>query len=706
MSTRGVGRGAPTKAPRPQARPGSETVSVEGCAALRQGDPHPTRNGVLAEGSPTVSADGLPLSHEAHAVTDGGPLGECASTVEIAEGNAGTGEGRAYVRFHIHVDADRDGVVDDEWKHNGSWSAGRGAYGAVVLVNCDDDAHAPRSPGDTVTAENGHPISLDNRKPGRTLSAEDLEDVSPLVLRRDPATMAETHAGWRMRLRVSRRHKLRVFDRHAAGAAELIGPETSDVHEWADLGQSEIVLCMEALQYPGPYPWREPDPDPDGHFDGRLVLTLEMIAPDGSLDHTEEAVLRATPWIAFNHFDPTVEVLVTTLDPAGLLPDLERTVGVPLARVENAGAVWAQDAMEPGFSTVPRATPPESWHLESNLTGLADESPRSPVYELARPLVSPGMGYAQSVPIDTPAYTFDRFGNVEATPPFRHRFRGTEYPFGRIVYGERRAGPHPRSIHPNLVAFFRAQAVQAPIAVDTGWLSVGHVDEVISFLPMRDAPLGFRVLWSSPALAMRLLGAESEAQRGDRMMIGLDSASIQADTSLMRAVIADPSRAFRSVGSMLGDDQLHAISDYVETKLAEIRAVLADEIGLEASDFVPIPVLFTGHDYGGYHICEALTPDMVNGLVVTRGGTTWSSSRSVTFITPDPSAPVAPGLSLSTVFNDYVVEALGPTGATGVTVRFVNDLLAYHLMAGEVHCGTNSIRRAPTDRFWWEHINV
>ncbi|MEZ4312880.1 MAG: hypothetical protein R3F14_33065, partial [Polyangiaceae bacterium] len=39
------------------------------------------------------------------------------------------------VRIHIHLDANRDGKVDERWWLNGSWTAGRGRLGAVVLCN-------------------------------------------------------------------------------------------------------------------------------------------------------------------------------------------------------------------------------------------------------------------------------------------------------------------------------------------------------------------------------------------------------------------------------------------------------------------------------------------------------------------------------------------------------------------------------------------
>jgi protein-arginine deiminase len=38
----------------------------------------------------------------------------------------------------------------------------------------------------------------------------------------------------------------------------------------------------------------------------------------------------------------------------------------------------------------------------------------------------------------------------------------------------------------------------------------------------------------------------------------------------------------------------------------------------------------------------------------------------------------------------------------GLTIKFIDDFTTYHMLQGEIHCGTNSQRTPPVDRWWWE----
>jgi len=49
--------------------------------------------------------------------------------------------------------------------------------------------------------------------------------------------------------------------------------------------------------------------------------------------------------------------------------------------------------------------------------------------------------------------------------------------------------------------------LQEPFEFDTDWLIVGHVDEVISFLPLPSAPKGFKVMTASPKMALDIVKA-------------------------------------------------------------------------------------------------------------------------------------------------------------------------------------------------------
>lgn len=92
---------------------------------------------------------------------------------------------------------------------------------------------------------------------------------------------------------------------------------------------------------------------------------------------------------------------------------------------------------------------------------------------------------------------FDKGGNVLASPPL------PGFPHGRIIVG--------RSLQQELKEFFRQQRLQASpdgnlIEIDTDWLKIGHVDEIIAFVTARDRP-GFRVVLPDFQAGLRILAS-------------------------------------------------------------------------------------------------------------------------------------------------------------------------------------------------------
>lgn len=49
-----------------------------------------------------------------------------------------------------------------------------------------------------------------------------------------------------------------------------------------------------------------------------------------------------------------------------------------------------------------------------------------------------------------------------------------------------------REVHQTLQDFLGAQRVQAPVTLYSDWLSVGHIDEFLSFVPAPDRKVGPR----------------------------------------------------------------------------------------------------------------------------------------------------------------------------------------------------------------------
>ena len=95
-------------------------------------------------------------------------------------------------------------------------------------------------------------------------------------------------------------------------------------------------------------------------------------------------------------------------------------------------------------------------------------------------------------------------GNIEASPPV------DGHPFGKIVIGEGDVRPLDGPLRE---LFDSSSEVQPVVTVDTTWLAVGHVDEVLTFLPDR-ASDGHVVLRASPEVAVALIDKASDLYFG------------------------------------------------------------------------------------------------------------------------------------------------------------------------------------------------
>lgn len=69
-------------------------------------------------------------------------------------------------------------------------------------------------------------------------------------------------------------------------------------------------------------------------------------------------------------------------------------------------------------------------------------------------------------------------GNIAVTPPVQKTANGivTPYRYGRIYYGHNRY----HRVDASSRDFMAAQNMQTPIILDTDWLLVGHVDEMMT----------------------------------------------------------------------------------------------------------------------------------------------------------------------------------------------------------------------------------
>ena len=211
-----------------------------------------------------------------------------------------------------------------------------------------------------------------------------------------------------------------------------------------------------------------------------------------------------------------------------------------------------------------------------------------------------------------------------------------------------------------------AQEVQGPVVeLSTEWLILGHVDEVLLFVPDLHRPdRPFRVVLASPALARQEL-LQLEAQGA-------------GDTPLFEGRELET-----TVAELLADEDLIAYNDGAQARIDEVRDQLAAEMELDDEDFIELPVLYEPRFYDGLDLGRAFSPGMQNVIVA-----------GSTLFVPDPEGPEHLGKD---VWQHAATTNLAPLG---LAVEYVDVFESYHLLGGEAHCGAN-VERAPYVAQWW-----
>ena len=593
-------------------------------------------------------------------------------------------------RLTMHVDADRDGTVDDDITGLDVWTWGANQKGAIVLVNNDDDNSNGRE---------------DNRN--RIVDGSDDEsDLAPLVIKRNPPNL-QFPAGWEARLSVSDREKIRIFKNEGGSWSQFIGRRTQRGRRIIDdLSPQRMEFGMEALHYPGHWP--------DRGFDGLITLTLEVLDDTDSVRSTQHAKVRVAPWLMPNHLNQSQMVyVVETSDNDSVRAELTTALqasGSPtmtvLPRRPHGSDRWIQDAMEIGFSSMPKTQGQDEWHLPVVIPSARRE-PQGRLHRYPKEhMLGPDFGFSVPRSPTTSYSTLDSFGNLECAPPVT--VNGTEYKFGRIIYGHDRSRPIKWAIR----HFLREQKVQAPFHLDTSWLAVGHVDEIYSICPWANADKEFKVIIASPDSALGILTTLRDAGRGN--------------APLFEGINPRLGYRLRTVDAILNDGAFVRMNRRVQRKIDRVEQTLRQELHLEDEEIVKVPVLFSWY-VGWEQYCDgvmemafnldgtseerctgtmrwrrylnprehvAYTGNSVNMLVVTMG------DGSAGLVVPKPFGPMVNG---TCQFEREIESQL--TGS-GNTMSFIDCFVTYHHLDGEIHCGTNTKRRPPTDRWWWEQEGI
>jgi protein-arginine deiminase len=563
---------------------------------------------------------------------------------------------------HLSVDTDRDGQITlaDEPGRN-QWSSARGA---VFAWNNDDDGQShPTSMAyqDCLAAldcaTNVVHGTSDTRSDGAILAWQ-LQPPAPtaVVLSVTPATAPA-----------------RIFMSDAQGNwSELVAPGAGSASvPVASLMAGDVNFLIEGT---GPR---------SASWDGTVTVTLDV---QGSQPSQDTVVLREAPVIYTDNTRPAQIVYCMKIDDPNGAPNTALwnalTSGLQAQSVQLYAVDqntygfdrWVQDNMQTAYQGFAGPSGYD-WINEFNQlergngAGGATNAGGDLWSLLPNELLGPngGMAYAGPSQVqDSPNYG----GNFEVLPPYGD----PNYPFGRFLHGggdqgTLDGGATSRHMNPEEVALVEAQGMQTPgIEISSEWLAVGHLDEFLMAVPdlSGTGAHSFKLLWSSPALALQALKTLQANGQGN-------------------ATVFTGEQEQTTVNAILADTNLMTLNDEAQTRLDADRAALEQLTGLTDSDFVQVPVFYEVAAYGGLNFVCAEDPGVQNCIPIND-----------TLYVPDPYGPKDP-TSGQDVWQQQVVNATSPLG---LKVVFVDVYTSYHQLMGEAHCGSNIIYK-PYDAPWW-----
>ncbi|MGH0133744.1 UNVERIFIED_CONTAM: hypothetical protein FKN15_005259 [Acipenser sinensis] len=594
------------------------------------------------------------------------------------------------VELSLDVDADRDGVVEKNNPNKGSWKWGPNGHGAIVLVNCDMESLV------------GTKRDCDDD----SLSfLSDLKDMSRMVLRTNGP--GQLPPGYKLVLHISLSDadKIGVFQ---IGKSVLnksypvvLGRKTLSYVVKYEGGTAETEFFVEGRKFL------------DENFEGLVTIYLSLLEPStkGFPDtpiFTDKVVFHMAPWIMTpNTLRPLQVFVCSTTDNYSFLKDMKELVKESGCKLKvcheymNRGDRWMQDELEFGYVEAPHQCFPVV--LDSPRDGDLKNFPYNE-------LLGPDFGYVTRVALNEKVTSLDSFGNLEVSPPVT--VNGKEYPLGRIIIGC--AFPTTvkgRNMTKVVQDFLWAQKVQAPIAVFSDWLSVGHVDEFMTFVPAPNRK-GFRLLLASPDAGYEFFrGLQKKGHGKAKMFEGtfrkqpIEMHLAGWDVNIgFRLLLASPDAGYEffrglqkkghgkakmfeglkddevTVDQILSSKQFQQENAFVQSCIDWNRDVLKKELGLEEEDIIDLPILFS---LKRDKRAVAYYPDMVNMIVLGKN-----------LGIPKPYGPKIDGVCA------LEKEVCSLLGGLGLDFFFIDDFASYHKLEGEVHCGSN-VQRDQFSYKWW-----
>ena len=152
-----------------------------------------------------------------------------------------------------------------------------------------------------------------------------------------------------------------------------------------------------------------------------------------------------------------------------------------------------------------------------------------------------------------------------------------------ILWSQLRQG---EPLNKDLETFLEKQIVQEPIPIDTSWLLVAHVDEIVSFVP---SGKGFKMLLASPDLAYKILNDNKSKHPKAKLLKGrkfLDAAPSVRQTVTIEDFL---DKGLTSLKPKFTNTYLKKFNDDVQLEINSIRTKLQNELGVADTDVIDIP---------------------------------------------------------------------------------------------------------------------
>lgn len=373
----------------------------------------------------------------------------------------------------------------------------------------------------------------------------------------------------------------------------------------------------------------------EGLKHGASASLVSEVFFDGNSIGRDSLRIRVAPFLVLSNSDVAEKIYVATIggdDWSSFFNDMQESAAGIVEIEETIHIPFPQDVAELGWSGISNGRK-VVWSMERN--GFSELLSQT-VGCFYSPHVS-GMG-----------------GNVEATPPC------SRYPNGLVVVGN--------TLPEVAVDFLKQQSVQTTngniVVLPVEWLKVGHVDEVVSFIPTGEN--GFSILIADLDRAIFLLREELNAVNTWMTINGQDD-----DMLTYKDAIEELLYDYELSENVSKVSAIHA-------KLSVIKETLKQVLGMSDDAFHAIPVLFSlPESLPMNRTVAARLPNQIN-LVALK-----NEAGNRRLLIPNAECPP---------FLDDIQTTLSDLGYQMTEYRFI-DTSGPHFHGGEAHCASSVLRR-------------